>query len=170
MFRFFKRKKRKVKGGDEKMTLKEKLEQLAAEGLLTEEEAKLINEKLDGVESSTEETTKDEPDSNNINQDNLKEPEKTEDPHPQIDEKEEEKTSVEEIKEEAKQETLEEEKDETPQEQAQEENVLLEEINKLKKEIEDLKAQLEASKSVPKKPQIVNSECGDYGYGTKVIY
>ncbi len=53
---------------------------------------------------------------------------------------------------------------------AQEENVLIEEINHLRKEVEDLKAQLESSKSIPKKPRIVDSEVNDYGYGTKTIY
>ncbi len=149
MFHFFKRKKKNnKKGGDVNVTLEEKLIELTKEGLLTEEELDLIKKNLSEEQDS----------------------QKDSDPHPNIDEGGEKKPSVEEIEKEAKTETLDEENKESGQKQAQEENVLIEEINHLRKEVEDLKAQLEASKSIPKKPRIVDSEVNDYGYGTKTIY
>lgn len=182
MFHFFKRKKKNnKKGGDVNVTLEEKLIELTKEGLLTEEELDLIKKNLskeldaqkdNGDENSVkdEEKEKEVDPKENVDHDSNEEEQKDSDPHPNIDEGGEKKPSVEEIEKEAKTETLDEENKESGQKQAQEENVLIEEINHLRKEVEDLKAQLESSKSIPKKPRIVDSEVNDYGYGTKTIY
>ena len=126
------------------MSSLEKLKALLDEELITKEEYELwvkalpadkaVNAEVEAkVETPAETEVKDEKVPNEV-----KEPVKTADAHPQI-EGDEPKEKLEEIKEEAKTETLADEAKETPQEQAAEENTLIEAADKPAAEkVEDL--------------------------------
>lgn len=109
------------------MELKEKIKLLLKEGILTDEDYKVIfpNEEETEENQEVEETE-----------------EVKGDAHPNI-ENDKPTETAEEIAEEAKTETVEDEAEETPQEQASEENALLEEVNNKKEDFEILRNQIE---------------------------
>lgn len=174
------------------MKLKEKIALLLKEGLLTEEEAKLLNGKIGGDTEKVETEEKVEAKPNEKVEAIKKEVEPAvdaksapdEDAHPNIKDDAPTETA-DKIKAEAKTETLEDEASETPQEQASEENALLkavddakanpsamdvtaDQVEELKKANEGLNARLGALEelvktlSVPVNPN--NAGVGTGGY------